>query len=73
MLVVFLAPVFAAADGNVLSDEASWHQGRYDHLVVLEAPFLGAFSTSRRLHNALATAVLLAFIFIIVTRFWNPR
>ena len=69
----FLASVFAAADGNVLSDEPLWHQGRFGHLIVLGAPLFGAFSTSRRLHNAVAIALLIGIIFIIVTRFWNPR
>ncbi len=69
----FLASAFAAADGNVLSDEPLWHEGRYGHLLILCATLFGAFSTNKKAHNVVAIAVLIAIVIIVVTRMWSPR
>ncbi len=69
----FLASVASVIDGNVLVDEAIWHEGRPGHLTILIAGFTGIYTTNRRAHNAIAVIVALGFAFVVVVRFWSPR
>ena len=69
----FLAGVALVVDGNVLADEAVWHNGRYGHIALLAAAAWGYFATSRSSHTAVAVITLLALIATTVARFWLPR
>ncbi|NIS88553.1 MAG: hypothetical protein GTN98_00450 [Woeseiaceae bacterium] len=69
----FLAALAASVDGNLLADEALWHEGRYGHVTLLAAAAWGYFTAGRRAHYLIALASLLAIAFIVVTRFWLPR
>ncbi len=69
----FLAVVAVIIDGNLLSNEPIWHNGRYGHLFLLAAPVWGYFSTSRRGQIAVAVITLVALVATTVVRFWVPR
>jgi hypothetical protein len=69
----FFAAVTVMIDGNLLSDEALWHEGRYGQAVVLVAAISGVATTSRKAHRIIAIVTMLAFAALITTRFWIPR
>ena len=69
----FLAVVAVVVDGNLLSNEPIWHNGRYGHLFLLAAPVWGYFSTSRKGQIAVAVITLVALVATTVVRFWVPR
>jgi hypothetical protein len=69
----FLAALTVMIDGNLLSDEELWHDGRYAQAVVLVAAISGLATTNRRAHQFIAIITMLAFAALITTRFWNPR
>jgi len=69
----FLAVIAVVIDGNILSNEAVWHNGRYGHVVLLVASIWGFFSSTRKGQIAVAVVTLAALIAITVVRFWLPR
>ena len=69
----FLAALTVMIDGNLLSDEPLWHNGRYPQAVVLAAAIWAYVSTDRKAHRIIAVITTFAFFFLIATRFWNPR
>lgn len=69
----FLAALAVFVDGNLLADEPLWHEGRYGHVTVLAMAIWAYFTTDRRAHYLIAVVSLLAFVLIVVTRFWFPR
>ena len=69
----FFAALTVMIDGNLLSDEALWHDGRYAQAVVLGAAVSGFVTTNSKAHKFIAILTLLAFAALIATRFWNPR
>ena len=69
----FLTVVTVIVDGNILSNEPVWHNGRYGHLALLAAPVWGYFSSSRKGQIAVATITLAALVATTVARFWFPR
>ena len=74
---LFIAYFFAAlavmVDGNLLSDEPLWHEGRHGQIAVLGLAIAAVFSRNRKTHNAIAILTLAAFAFLVAVRFWNPR
>ena len=69
----FFAVIAVVIDGNILSNEAVWHNGRYGHVVLLVASIWGFFSSTRKGQIAVAVITLAALIAITVVRFWLPR
>jgi len=69
----FLAGLAIIVDGNILSDEPVWHNGRYGHVTLLVASVCGYFVSSRRGHTIIALVVLIALLATAVSRFWLPR
>lgn len=69
----FFAVIAVVIDGNILSNEAVWHNGRYGHVVLLVASIWGFFSSTRKGQIAVAVVTLAALIAITVVRFWLPR
>lgn len=69
----FLAALTVMIDGNLLSDEVLWHDGRYGQAAVLVAAISGVVTANRKAHNVIAIVTMLAFVALITTRFWNPR
>ena len=60
-------------DGNVLSDEPVWHNGRIGHIVILGAGVAGYVSSRNRVQLAVATISLLTYLALAATRFLLPR
>ena len=69
----FLAALTVMVDGNLLSDEAIWHSGRYGQAAVLVAAVWAFATKSKRAHTVISIMSMLAFLVLIITRFWNPR
>ena len=69
----FFAALTVMIDGNLLSDEALWHDGRYGQAAVLVAGISGFVTANRKAHKLIAIVTMLAFAALIATRFWNPR
>ena len=69
----FLAALTVMIDGNLLSNEPVWHNGRYAQAVVLAAAIWAYIATNRKAHRTIAVVTTLAFFVLIATRFWNPR
>jgi hypothetical protein len=69
----FFAALTVMIDGNLLSDEELWHDGRYGQAAVLVAAISGFVTTNRKAHKFIAIVTMLAFAALITTRFWNPR
>jgi hypothetical protein len=69
----FLAVLVVVVDGNLLSDEAMWHSGRYGHVLLLTSAVWGYFSSSKKGQIAVAFLTLAAFVATVVARFWFPR
>ena len=69
----FLAVVTVIVDGNILSNEPVWHNGRYGHVALLAAAVWGYFSSSRKGQIVVAIVTLAALVATTVARFWVPR
>ncbi len=69
----FLAALTVMVDGNLLSDEALWHSGRYAQGAVLGAAIWAYITTNKRAHSIIAIGTTIAFFALIATRFWDPR
>jgi len=69
----FLAVIAVILDGNILSDEPIWHNGRYGHVMLLLAAIWGFLSSSKRSQTAVALVTLAALVATTVARFWVPR
>ncbi len=69
----FLSVVTVVIDGNILSNEPVWHNGRYGHVALLAASVWGYFSSSRKGQIAVAAITLTALFATTVVRFWDPR
>ncbi len=69
----FLAVIAVIVDGNILSDEPLWHNGRYGHVMLLVAAVWGFFSSSKRGQTAVALITLVALVATTIARFWVPR
>ena len=69
----FFAALTVMIDGNLLSDEELWHDGRYGQAAVLVAAIAGFLTTNRKAHKFIAIVTTIAFAALITTRFWNPR
>ena len=68
----FFAVLAQFADGPVLANEPLWFPGRIVQAAVLGTVLLGAFTTKRRLQELSSIVVFLFFVYITLTRFWNP-
>ena len=68
----FIAMLAQFADGPVLANEPLWFPGRIVQAAVLGTVLLGAFTTKRRLQELSSIVVFLFFVYITLTRFWNP-
>jgi hypothetical protein len=69
----FLAALTVMVDGNLLSDEDIWHNGRYGQAAILAAAVWAYASTNKNVHRIIAIVTTIAFLALIATRFWNPR
>jgi len=69
----FLAALTVMVDGNLLSDEDIWHDGRYGQAAILAAAVWAYASTNKKAHRIIAIVTTIAFLTLIATRFWNPR
>ena len=68
-----LATVAAVLDGSVLKDEPLWFPGRIGHVLLIATMLLGLCTSNKRVHASVAVLVMLALMYIAVSRLWNPR
>lgn len=69
----FTGAVAVMIDGNVLSDEPLWHNGRIGHILILAAAVAGYLNAGKRLQLAVAIITLVSISALAVTRFLLPR
>jgi hypothetical protein len=68
-----LATLVVMVDGDVLKKEPLFHSGRIGNLAMLALAFLGYVSANKKMHNLIASLILLVFLGLIAFRFWSPR
>ena len=68
-----VATFVAVVDGSVLANEPLWFPTRIGHVVLIAAVLVGPHTENKRVHTAVAAIVMLALVYITITRLWNPR
>jgi len=68
-----LASTAAFLDGSFLAGETLLHPVRIPQAAFLGASMWAMFTTNRRAHNVIVSAVLMMMLVGISTRFWMPR
>lgn len=68
-----VATVFAVFDGSVLEDEPLRDEGRVGQIVLIVTVLAGLLTVNKRVQTIVACIVLIALLYIVVTRQWIPR
>ncbi len=70
----FAFATFAAViDGSVLADEPIWFPTRIGHAALIISVLVGLCTDNKLVQNIVASIVMIALIYITITRLWNPR
>ena len=67
------ATLVAVLDGSVLADEPLWFPTRIGHIALIVSVLAGLCSENKLVQKTIATIVMIALLYIMVTRLWNPR
>ena len=67
------ATLLAVLDGTVLSDEPLWFPTRIGHIALMVSVLVGLYTENKRVQNTIAAIVMMALLYIMITRLWNPR
>lgn len=67
------ATFVAVIDGSVLADEPFWFPTRAGHVALIVSVLVGLYTENKFVQNAVAAMVMIALVYIAITRLWNPR
>ena len=67
------ATIVAVLDGFVLADEPIWFPTRIGHVALIGPVFVGLYTENKQVQKIIAAIVMMALLYIMVTRLWNPR
>ena len=67
------ATFVAVIDGSVLGDEPVWFPTRIGHVALIASVLVGLSTDRKSVQNIVAAIVMVALIYIMITRLWNPR
>ena len=68
-----LATFVAVVDGSVLADEPFWFPTRVGHVALIVSVLVGLYTENKLVQNTVAAIVMIALVYIMITRLWNPR
>lgn len=67
------ATIVAVMDGFVLADEPLWFPTRIGHVVLVVSVFVGLYTENKVVQKTVAAIVMMALLYVTITRLWNPR
>ena len=68
-----LATFVAVIDGSVLADEPLWFPTRIGHIALIASVLAGLYTENKIVQKMIAAIVMMALLYIMITRLWNPR